>query len=227
MYRLFCAEGGNELKLDKNKMAITVESELCAGGEEVAEALADMLKLKCHSDEITGIASKLSGISRKLLRRYEAKRVRQAYDLSAESEDALHIPAEKYFLAAQVAACRTLADEGPCVLLDHHSNAALADRENHVGIFIHGDREDRLNNYAKKHLQTPYRARRDFNREDRERTSCFRALSRDWGKASNYCLTVNSSRASAQTLAQNIVRYLETVTQEELVHPISAQERSA
>jgi hypothetical protein len=215
------------VKLDKNKLAITVESELCAGGEEVAKALAGMLKLKCLSDEITGTAAKLSGISRKLLRRYEAKRVRQAYDLSAESEDELHIPAEKYFLAAQVAACRTLADEGPCVLVDHHSNAALADRENHVGIFIHADREDRLNTYARLHWQTPFRARRSFNREDRERTGCFRTLSRNWGKASNYCLTVNSSCATTETLAQNIVRYLETVTQEELVHPTSAQERSA
>jgi len=215
------------MKLDKEKLAITVEGELCAGGEEVAKALAKLLKLKCFSTEITELASRLSGISPKLLRRYETKRVRQAYNLSAEGEDELHIPAEKYFLASQVAACRALAEEGPCVLVDHHSNAALADRENHIGIFIHAEKEDRLRSYARIHRQTPVQAERRFRREERERRSCFRVLSRDWGKASSYCLTVNSSRSAPETLARNIAGYLETVTQEELVHPTLARERSA
>ncbi len=215
------------MKLDKSRMAITVEGELCAGGEAVAAALAGLLKLKCLSAEITDTAARLSGISKKLLRRYETKRVREAYDLSAESEDALRIPSEKYFLAAQAAACRELAEAGPCVLVDHHSNAALADRENHIGIFVHANQQDRLNAYAKQRRQTPEQARRSFVREDRERTKCFRMLTRNWGKASNYCLTVNSSRATPDALAGSIVRYLETVTQEDLVHPTSAPERSA
>ncbi len=215
------------MKLDKNMLAITVENELCAGGEDVARALSGLLKLRFFSEEITELASKLSGIPLKLFRKYEAKRVRAAYDVFADSEDALHIPAEKYFLAAQIAACRSLAGEGPCILVDHHANAALADQENHIGIFIHRDREERLMNYAKKHLQTPDQAQRGFRREEREWTGCFRTLSRNWGKASNYCLTVNSSRAAPETLARNIARYLETVSQEDLVHPTLAQERSA
>ena len=215
------------MKIDRNRLVITVESELCSGGEEVASELAKKLGLRCFSGEIADKASDISGISLKLLKRYEARRVRQAYDLTAEEEDELHIPSEKIILAAQIAACRELAAQGPCVLVDHHSNAALADDWNHIGIFVHADRETRLNAYAKRHGQIPAKAKRAFTREDRERTRCFRTLSRDWGKASNYCLTVNSSNVLPETLARHIIRYLETVTQEELVHPTSAPERSA
>lgn len=215
------------MKLDKSRLPIAVEGELCAGAEEVAAALAALLKTRCLSGEITETAARLSGISEKLLRRYEARRVREAYDISAESEDELHIPAEKYFLAAQVAACRALADEGPCVLVDHHSNAALADREDHVGIFVHADRADRLQRYARQQGKLPQKAERGFRQAERERASCFRRLSRDWGKASNYCLTVNASRTAPETLARNIVQYLETISEADLVRPTSAPERSA
>ncbi len=215
------------MKIDRNRLVITVESELCAGGEEVARVLAQKLRLRCFSGEITGEASALSGISGKLLKRYEARRVRQAYDLTAKSEDELRIPSERTFLAAQVAACRRLAGQEPCVLVDHHSNAALADDENHIGIFVHADRESRLKSYAKQRGLTPVLAKRSFEREDRERARCFRTLSRNWGKASNYCLTVNASHAGPETLAQHIINYLETVTQEQLVHPTLAPERSA
>ena len=215
------------MKIEKSRMTLTVEGETCAGAEDVAAELAKLLKLNCHGEDILTEAAKLSGIPMKLLKRYETRRVRQAYDLTAEGEDTLHIPAEKYFLAAQVAACRKIAAEGPCVLVDHHSNAALADDDDHIGIFVHADREDRLQTYAARRRQLPEQARRSFLREDRERTRCFRTLSRDWGKAPGYCLTVNASHTAPDVLAQHIVRYLETVTQEELVHPTSAPERSA
>ena len=215
------------MNIDKSALAITVEGEKCAGAGAVAAELARLLKLKCFSDEILTEASRLSGIPEKLLRRYEEKRVRQAYDLAAESEDALRIPPERTFLAAQAAACQHIAGQGPCVLVDHHSNAALSDRADHIGIFVHANFADRLGAYAREHGLLPAQAQRRFAREDRERTRCFRALSRNWGRASSYCLTVNASRAEPEALAQHIVRYLETVTQEELVHPTLAPERSA
>ena len=46
----------------------------------------------------------------------------------------MHIPPARAFLLAQIAACRELAGQGPCVLVDHHSGAALASAGRYFGL---------------------------------------------------------------------------------------------
>ena len=47
------------------------------------------------------------------------------------------------------------------------------------------------------------------------------------GKSGNYDLSVNAAAASPEVLADHVVRYLESVSRETLVHPTPAQKRSA
>lgn len=215
------------MKINKEKLVLSVESELGSGGGAVAEALARALKVRCFAEEIIDEAAKLSWIPRKLLKRYEEKRVRHAYDLTADSEDEMRIAPEPYFFAAQIAACRELAEQGPCVLVDHHSNTALSDKEDHIGIFVHADREDRMRSFAFENGVDPDKVARRFIRADRERTRYFKTVAPQWGRASNYDLTVNASGKTPEVVAGHIVEYLETVTEESLVHPTLAQKRSA
>ena len=215
------------MKINKDRLVLSVESELCAGGDAVAEAVAKKLGLRCRTREILPAASILSGISLKLLRRYEEKQVRHAYDLTAESVEDLRIPPAREFLAAQIAACRSLAEQGPCVLAEHHANAALSDREDHVRIFVHAPREDRLREFARRWGLLPEKAARAFAREDRARSRYFRNVAPRWGKSGNYDLSVNAAAASPEVLADHVVRYLESVSRETLVHPTPAQKRSA
>ena len=215
------------MKIDRDKLVISVEGELCAGTEDIGEALAKQLGIRCRSDEILMEARRLSGISWKLLKRYEHRRVRQAYDLTASGEDDLRIPPARDFLAAQIAACRELAEQGPCVLVDHHSGPALADRQDHIRIFVHLDKERRLEEFARDRGLRPEKAKAAFSRDDREFVRCYRQVFPGWGRAADYDVTVNAASAPADILAGHILRYLETVTRERLVHPTPAQERSA
>ena len=215
------------MKIDRDKLVISVEGDLCAGSESLAESLAKALHIPCRRGEILETAHRLSGISLKLLKRYEERPVRSSYDLTASGEADLHLPPAGDFLAAQIAACRALADEGPCVLSDHHANAALSDRPDHVSIFVHADRAARLREYARRHGLSPVAAEPRFVRENRIRSRYFRNVFPGWGKASSYDLTVNAGTASPEVLAGHILHYLETVTREQLVHPTQARKRSA
>ena len=215
------------MKIDRDKLVISVEGELCAGSEALAEALALALRVPCRRGEILEEAKRISGISWKLLKRYEEKPVRSAYDLTASGEDDLHVPPARDFLAAQIAACRELADEGPCVLVDHHANVSLSDRPDHVSVFVHADRDARLREYARRWGLSPESARKRFAREDRVRSRYFRSVFPGWGKAGSYDFTVNADTASPRVLADHVIRYLETVTKEQLVHPTPAHECSA
>lgn len=211
------------MKINRDHLVLTVEGELCAGTEAVARSLAKKLRIPCHTDEILEEAWRISGISRKLLKRYESKPVRSAFDLTASGEDEMHIPPARAFLLAQIAACRELAEQGPCVLVDHHSGAALADHQDHFRVFVQAERGRRLYEYALRRGFSLEKARRSFDREDRLHDVNFRQAFSKWGKASSYDMTVNTSTVPPEILAAHIIRYLETVTQERLIHRTDAK----
>ena len=215
------------MKINKEKLVICVESELGAGGGKIAAALAKLLRCPCHDEDILREASALSGIPQRLLSRYAEKPVRHAYDLSARDEAELRLPAAQDFLAAQFAACRAIASRGACVLTEHHCNVALTGMDDKVSVFIHASREHRLNSYAEEKGLCPEEAEKSFAKEDRTRSRYFRSVSAKWGKASGYDLTVNADSAAPEMLADHIVRYIETVSREQLAHPTQARERSA
>jgi cytidylate kinase len=215
------------MKIDWNKLVITVEGELCAEQEALGAALANVLHMPCYRGEILETANRISGISWKLLKRYEEKPVRSAYDLTASGENDLHMPPARDFLTAQIAACRELAEEGPCILVDHHANAAISDRADHLSVFVHVDRDLRLLEFARRHGLSPQEAKPRFAREDRVRSRYFRSVFPGWGKAGSYDITLKAGGIIPEELTNHVIRYLEAVTRERLVHPTPARERSA
>lgn len=211
------------MKINRDHLVLTVEGELCAGTEAVARSLAKKLRIPCHTDEILEEAWRISGISKKLLKRYESRPVRSAFDLTAAGADEMHIPPARAFLLAQIAACRELAGQGPCVLVDHHSGAALADHQDHFRVYVQAERGRRLYEFALRRGFSLEQARRRFDREDRLHDVNFRRAFPKWGKASSYDMAVNTSTAPPDILAAHIIRYLETVTQEKLIHRMDAK----
>lgn len=215
------------MKLKKDTLVVSVETEPGSRGGEVAAELAGTLGIPCYERAVLDEASKISGISLKLLQRYEERNVHTAYRLDAEDESDIMLPPAKVFLMAQVAACRLLAERGSCVLVDHHSNAALSDRENHVRVFIHADKDAREEQFALENNLPPEKAVKALAKEERRRRRYFRSVSRHWGKAGNYDLTVNSTHGSPKAIAGHIVEYLQNMTEENLIHPTQARKLSA
>lgn len=216
------------MKSRKESFVISVESELGSKGEKIARELAKAVGVKCYSGEIIKEASKLSGISENLLRRYEEKPVREAYDLMAEDEGRIKLPHARRFIMAQLAACRALAQRGPCVLVDHHSNTAMCDHEKHFSVFVHSDRESQVNEYKKESGLDAEQTAKELTRKSRARRRYFRSISKHWGEAGNYDLTIDSTNMTPVVAAGNIVSYLETVYQEVLrPRPTRAQKRGA
>lgn len=216
------------MKSRKENFVISVESELGCNGEKIARELAKAVGVKCYSGKIIKEASKLSGISENLLRRYEEKPVREAYDLMAENEGKIKLPQARRFIMAQLAACRALAERGSCVLVNHHSNMAMCDHEKHFSVFVHSDWESRVDEYARENKLDKERAAKELASKSRARRRYFRSIAKRWGEAGNYDLTIDSTNIAPAVAAGNIVSYLETVSQEVLrPHPTQAQKRGA
>ncbi len=186
---------------------ITIESESYAGGEELAKALGKALDIPFYNDEILKTAAEISHIPETILYRYNERRVLAAYDLSASDESAMRLPTTGDLISAQRAACIALTKEGACVLLDHFCTADVKTSSS-VSIFVHADFEVRAARLsADKHIG-PAAARRQLHHLDRARSRYYRIENPNWGQSRDYTITVDSSTADPDILAERIVHWL-------------------
>ena len=205
------------MKINKNNMIITIDTELCANGEKIAKELAAMLHLPCYGEEILDKASELSRIPARLMHRYDGRTVHAAYDLLANDSDPLHIRPAADFITAQVAACRDLAAKGPCILVDRHASMAMEGTEGHVSVYIHSDFSDRAANLAAQKGLSAADAEKQLKRADRAYRSYYRGNHKGWGEADSYDISVNASDGDVHTLAGTLLSFLETMVGAELV----------
>ncbi len=215
------------MKLKKESLVVSVETEPGSSGTAISKELAKILGIPCYGKEILEKASQISGISLKLMQRYEERNVRSAYDLTAKDESEITLPPAGVFLMAQIAACRMLAESGSCVLIDHHSNIALGDRKDHIRVFVNSDRESKEKQFAFENNLDPSKAERIYKKEEHRRKKYFRYVNKNWGKAGNYDLTVNSTHGTPHILAEHIAEYIQNLTEDKLIHPTQARKRSA
>lgn len=212
----------------KEKFVISIESGLCVDGDSIAKELSRALGIVSFSGEIIKEASRLSGISEELLLRYEEKAVREAYDLMAEDEAHIKLPSARRFIMAQLAACKSLAEQGSCILVNHHSNAAMGGHKNHIRIFVHTVPHQIVKAYAKENHMDIEFAASELRRKGKARARYFRSVSKHWGEAANYDFCLDSTNMTAAQAADNIVRYLETSVHGDLVpRPTRALKRGA
>ncbi len=194
---------------EERPRVIAVDSELYSGGEELARSLAEALRIPCCGEEILTAAAHLSGIPEQTLRRYDGRPVHAAYDLAAADTGDMRLPTTGEMISAQLAACRALASDGGCVLLDRFGSAAF-DEMRCLRVFVHADFETRAEALAAAKKIGPAAARRQLKRLDRVRARYYRIGNRNWGTARGYALTVNATGAEPAELAQCIAEFLIT-----------------
>lgn len=205
------------MKINKDNMIITIDTELCANGEKIAKELADMLHLPCYGEEILDKASEISGIPARLMHRYDGRAVHAAYDLLANDHDPLHIRPAADFITAQVAACRDLAAKGSCILVDRHASMAMEGTKDRVSVYIHSNFSDRAARLAEQEGLSAAEAEKQLKRADRAYRSYYRGNHKGWGEADSYDISVNASDGDVHTLACTLLSFLETMVGAELV----------
>lgn len=200
------------MKINKNKMVITIDSELGSRGDMIGKELSRILHIPCYGTEILDRASEISKIPAELMHRYDGRTVRAAYDLLADSEASIRIAPAAAFITAQVFAARQYAAAGSCILVDRHASSALEGFKNHIRIFVHADIEDRAKELARKKGMSEKAAIKALKKADRAYQSYYKGNNKNWGNANGYDLTVNASGSDPRHTAATIVALLETIT---------------
>jgi len=199
---------------------ITIGRQNGSAGHDIGKALAETLGVKFYDKEIISRAAKDSGFCEEMIQNHDERPtnsflynlVMDAYSFGYNSSSFVDMPISHKVFLAQFDAIKSLADEGPCVIVGRCADYALSDYPNALHIFIYADDAFKI-----KHLRETYpdiksdeKAREYYTRKDKERASYYNYYSsKKWGHAESYDLCINSAILGIEGTVKLIAQYIE------------------
>ena len=88
-----------------------------------------------------------------------------------------------------------LAGEGSCIFIGRCAESILSNRDDLLSVFIHGDKEDRIERIMKRQNIDWKRAESLMNRIDKRRAGYHNYYSDiKWGRSASYDMSISSSK---------------------------------
>ena len=193
------------------KSIITIGRQYGSGGREIGKKLADQLGIPFYDNELLYIAAKKSGICEELFQTNDEKPTSSLlYSLVMGSYGGDSLPFNHKIFLAQFDAIRSIADEGPCVIIGRCGDYALEDYPNLINIFIHADLKLRIKRAIENYGIESGKAEDFVLKTDKKRASYYNFYSsRKWGNLDNYDLTVDSGFLGIDNTVELIKKFIE------------------
>ena len=199
------------------KYVITVGRQMGSGGRRLGKLIADRLGIAYYDKELLRHAAEQAGLCPEFFERNDERRPSfisgiftfamgvnplALYDgASTIGDDVLY--------KAQCDFIRTIADQGPCVIVGRSADYVLRDKPNVVNIFVHASLDDRAARIVSRNPEYTLEQARVIS----EKTNKLRAgyynfyTDKRWGDAASYDLTMNSSVMSLEEIADFVAEY--------------------
>ena len=189
-----------------------------AGGRAIGKRLSALLGIPCFDRELLREAAEEFGFTNEVFARADERRptifkrlVTQVYGVQeAFNNDAL---STENLYQAQSLVIRAIAQRGSCIIVGRTADYILRDFPYKLSVFVHAPLAFRARKIVERGDATDEAEAIDLARQkDRNRQDYYNYFTgRNWGMASNYDLTLDSSLLSPQENAEVIVDYLRKV----------------
>ncbi len=185
----------------KTDTIITIGRQCGSSGHIIGRLLAEKLGVSCYDEELLDRAAKDSGICHELFASNDEKPtgsflyslVMDTYSLGYTSPAFSDMPLNQKVFLAQFDAIKSIAEEGPCVIIGRCADYALAERTDCMSVFFHADMPTRIRKIAKQFDITDAKAKDKILKTDKKRASYYNYYtSKRWGEAASYDLCINS-----------------------------------
>ena len=199
---------------------ITIGRQFGSGGREIGEKLAEHFGIKCYDKELLSRAAKESGFCEEMIQNHDERPtnsflynlVMDTYSFGYNASSFVDMPISHKVFLAQFDTIKKIADEGPCVIVGRCADYALADYDNVLNLFIHGNEECKIKRLKERFddINTDDKAREMMNKKDKQRQSYYNYYSsKKWGRADSYDLCINSSILGIDGTVKFIIQYIE------------------
>ncbi len=199
---------------------ITIGRQFGSGGREIGEKLAKHFDIPYYDKELINRVAKDSGFCQEIIESNDERPtssflynlVMDTYSFGYNSSSFIDMPISHKIFLAQFDTIKSIADEGPCVIVGRCADYALAEHENVLNVFICADEECRIRRIKERHpeITSDSKARDMMVKKDKQRQSYYNYYaSGKWGHASTYDITVNSSRLGLEGTARLLTQFIE------------------
>lgn len=203
------------------KTVITLSRELGSGGNLVAQELSKKLGIPAYDKDIINKTAQEFGLHKEQHQKNDEKKNNSfLYSLATAQLSGLANPAlplgdiildDRSFMFTSETIKR-LADE-PCIIVGRCGDFILQNR-NIIKVFVCAEMSDRIKRIAESLDLSEKNAQKLIQKTDKRRAAYYNSYTeREWGKANNYHITINTSilgiEKSVDVLEKFIVSYNE------------------
>ncbi|MBQ4472681.1 MAG: cytidylate kinase-like family protein [Lachnospiraceae bacterium] len=197
---------------------ITISRQYGSGGREVGELLSKMLNIPYYDNALITRAAKESGFAEAAFEKAEEKATNSLLYSIAMGMNAYgnqeygfaHLSLDDRIYLAQSEIIRTVADEGPCVIIGRCADYVLKERDDVLHFFIWADLEKRIQRAVELYNMSPSKAEENVLKIDKRRANYYNYHANGkWGAASNYHLSVRSDELGIEKTAELLKKFIE------------------
>lgn len=185
---------------------ITVSRQFGSGGRTIAHAVAEKLGIDYYDKELIKAVAEKTGFDPGYIEEageYSKSRSIFSYALpfTGHAAAAVNTMSTSDFLwIMQRKVILELAEKGPCVIVGRCADYILREREDALHVFIRADEDFRAERIVKLYgasEKTPEARMKD--KDGRRAVNYKYYTGREWGKAENYDLSLNSGKLGIET----------------------------
>ena len=182
---------------------ITIGRQYGSGGREIGEKLGKKLGIPCYDKVLLKQTAIDSGLAQSLFENADEKRtswILNGFCSGNPTADAAMITSMDYLtndslFFMQSRTIQKLAGEGSCIFIGRCAESILSNRDDLLSVFIHGDKEDRIERIMKRQNIDWKRAESLMNRIDKRRAGYHNYYSDiKWGRSASYDMSISSSK---------------------------------
>ena len=196
---------------------ITISREYGSGGREIGEKLAKALGVPFYDNELITRAARESGFAESAFANAETKATNSllysiAMGMSAYGSHEMgytSLSLDDRIFIAQSEVIRTIAKEGPCVIVGRCADYILKDMENVVNVFVWADIKYRVHRATTMYDLPEYKAEENIYKADKRRANYYNYHANEkWGRAENYHISIRSDYVGIDHAVDIIKSYI-------------------
>ena len=193
---------------------ITIDRQFGSGGHELGEKLANRLNIPFYDSALLSEAAQRCGITRDMIEQLDEQPTNSfLYSLAAGTygfNGDMHLPLNNQVFLAMSQAIREIADKGSCVIVGRCAEYVLAEREDLIRVFVHGDKDNRVARVMEKCNLKEREATALMQKTDKKRASYHNFYSDNKrGSTASYDLMINSAAFGIDAAVDMLASYIE------------------
>jgi len=197
-----------------NSFVITISREFGSGGHEIGKYIAKELGISFYDKALIDLSAQETGYTKEYIQDNEQKLTNSLlYDLYEQNFSYINdeIPPKDALFLIQSKIIRDICSKESSVIVGRCANFILKDHPNCINIFIHANKQYRIEKINNEYGINPPFTISDLTTSDEQRANyCTHFTKKDWCDASNYHITLDSSLYGSKQSAKKLIQFIKS-----------------